>query len=594
MCFMVNTTKKEENKLQKRDKCFTLKLQVEKEIIMHRAFLTTKNKVLISIAISATILLCAVAFYITSRKQDSLQQHLKAIQQENQVLYHHMANNTNPASIIETASSSLLWRTIQERIADTVVQIVSQIAITDILQPYKTPEQNTIFGSGFFFNENGDILTNAHVVIQARSVWIQIPHFGKHIFDVEVVGMCPDRDVAILRLTEEGKQRIIDTLGAIPYLTLGDSDLVRRSDEVLALGYPLGQQSLKSTSGVVSSGREGGCIQTSAPINPGNSGGPLLNIRGEVIGINSANMPNAQNVGYAIPINEIVLILKDMMETKILPKGFLGAIFSHGSAAMTDFLGNPQPGGYYVVDVIHNGLMDKAGVQNGDMIYRFDDYQVDMYGDMNVPWSEDKISISHYANRLAKGDTVQISLYRKGEQKDIQFIFDFTEPYAIKPLYPEYEDLDYEIFGGMVVMELSLNHIRLLSEYAPGLLTYSDFQKRNEKVLLITHVFATSLLFRLRTAFVGFTIKTLNGIPVSTLSEYRQILKSAAYEKFLHFTLVDTIHRISENLLTVLPMKEIARQEPKLAFQNRYQMTPLAQYILEEIEKSEQQSPSLL
>ena len=84
------------------------------------------------------------------------------------------------------------------------------------------------------------------MINQARSVWIQIPSLGRRIIDVEVVGMTPDRDIALLRLKPEGKQLIISALGHIPYLELGDSDSVRRADEVLALGCPLGQQSLKA------------------------------------------------------------------------------------------------------------------------------------------------------------------------------------------------------------------------------------------------------------------------------------------------------------------------------------------------------------
>jgi len=513
-------------------------------------------------------------------KQDSLQQRMNAIQQEQQALYHQMSSPAVTNSVVESSSSSVLWRAIQERIQDTVVQVIVQSTITDILQPYRILEQRQNFGSGFFFNEDGDIITNAHVIIQARAVWIQIPHFGKHIFDVEVVGMCPDRDVAILRLTEEGRQLIKSELGAIPYLFLGDSDLVCRSHEVLALGYPMGQHALKSTIGIVS-GREGGFIQTDAALNPGNSGGPLLNMRGEVVGINSAIIADANNIGYAIPINEIARILKDMYEIKILPKGFLGAVFSHGSAPMTEYLGNPVPGGYYVLEVFEDGLVHKAGLRGGDMVYEFDHQLVDMFGEMTVPWSEDKVSIPHYVSRLATGDIIHIVAYRNGERKEFDVYFDFTEPYAIKTVYPEYEEIDYEIFGGLVVMELTMNHIRHLAEYAPGLVSYADLQKRNDKVLIVTHVFSTSFVNRLRVVSIGNAIKTVNGTHVKTLREYRELLLNAANERFLRFTFIDNVTRISENLLVVLPMREVALQEKRLARENHYNLTALAQAIID-------------
>ena len=118
---------------------------------------------------------------------------------------------------------------------------------------------------------------------QAKSVWIQIPHFGRRIIDSTIVGFAPDYDLALCRVSDEGLALIRRELGAVPFLPLGDSDLVRRADEVMALGYPLSQESLKSTTGVIS-GRESNMIQMSAAINPGSSGGPLLSLKARLSG----------------------------------------------------------------------------------------------------------------------------------------------------------------------------------------------------------------------------------------------------------------------------------------------------------------------
>jgi serine protease Do len=229
------------------------------------------------------------------------------------------------------------WRPIQEEIHDTVVQIFSQIAETDLLQPYKTPAQYSVRGSGFIINDKGDIITNAHVVEQAIAIWIQIPSLGKCLLDVDLVGICPERDLALLRITDEGLALLRAQKGFIPYLTLGDSDTVRRADEVLALGYPLGQESLKSTTGVIS-GREKNLIQMSAPINPGSSGGPLLNVKGQVIGINTAGITEAQNIGYIIPINELCVILPELYTSKLLRKPTMGVLLINATHALTEFL----------------------------------------------------------------------------------------------------------------------------------------------------------------------------------------------------------------------------------------------------------------
>ena len=142
----------------------------------------------------------------------------------------------------------------------------------------------------------------------AISIMAQMPSFGKHQFEVDLVGIMPEKDVALLKFKQEDIVMICQSLGSLSYLQLGDSDAVHRSQEILALGYPLGQQSLKSTTGVIS-GRETGMIQMSAPINPGSSGGPSLNCLGQVIGINTAGIMAAQNVGYIIPINDLKIFL---------------------------------------------------------------------------------------------------------------------------------------------------------------------------------------------------------------------------------------------------------------------------------------------
>ena len=206
--------------------------------------------------------------------------------------------------------SHQLWRGVQQKAKDTVVQIFAFKFEKDIIEPYMMPYQRASRGSGFFiqYDEQIFIVTNAHVVDQAGGIHIRIPSLGQRPITVELVSICHDRDLALLKIVDEEIEFVIKGLGGtISYLELGDSNYIYRADEVLALGYPLGQEALKSTTGVVS-GVEDQFIQMSAPINPGSSGGPLLNELGEVIGVNSAvanNISSAvsvQNVGYSIPI----------------------------------------------------------------------------------------------------------------------------------------------------------------------------------------------------------------------------------------------------------------------------------------------------
>lgn len=524
-------------------------------------------------------LLIAVGLFVMYRRQSAIEENWQQMQQECAYVCAQGVAGARPQVIEKVISMGQLWRPIQERIRDTVVQIFTQISVIDLMQPYKTPSQATAYGSGFFINEQGDFITNAHVVEQAKAVWIQIPSLGKSIIDAEVISISPQRDLALLRVKSEGLNLIRQELGGIPYLPLGDSDLVRRSDEVLAIGYPLGQQSLKSTTGVIS-GREKHLIQMSAPINPGSSGGPLLNIKGEVVGINSAGIVEAQNVGYAIQINDLKRILPDMYKIKVLRKPFLGVLFNNGSAALTEFLQNPQPGGCYVVEIVKGSTFDRAGVQRADMIYEINGYRVDVFGEMSVPWSEDKISITDYPSRLMVGEEINLIIYRHGERKEFSVKFSPSERPAIHRIYPGYEDIDYEVFGGMVVMELTVNHIRMLGDHASGLTKYSEIQHQSEPILLITHIFPDSQLFRSRTISLGTTLNEVNGISVKTLTDYRKALRQRATNKFLTLLASDNVTRASDYVFVVLEMEKVLEEEPKLARDYKYPLSETAKEIL--------------
>lgn len=484
-------------------------------------------------------------------------------------------------TVIErVVSSAQLWRPIQENVSDTVAQVFVQLAVVDLLQPFKTPTQGVAYGSGFFINAEGDFVTNAHVVYQAKTIYVQIPSLGKRIIDMEVVGICPDRDLALLRMKPDSKKYVLSVLGSIPYLTLGNSDTVHRSDEVLALGYPLGMHSLKSTTGVVS-GFEHHLIQISAAINPGNSGGPLLNGKGEVIGINNAAVLEAQNVGYAIPVNDLKIILPDLYNVKILRKPVLGILFNNGNEALTELLNNPVPGGTYIVEVIPNSILDKAGIKKGDMIYKINGHTVDMFGEMSVPWNDDKISISDYVSGLSIGDKITLTIYRKGERKDISVNFELSDPHAIRKVFPSFEPIDYEIFAGMVVMELTLNHVQLLMEQAGGLAKFAELKNQGEKVLLVTHIFPNSQLFRARILPTGSTINEVNGMKVNSLAQYREAIKKGAADKFFTVLASDNISRASDDIFVVLYLDKILEDERQFSHDYKYQLGALAHEMIE-------------
>lgn len=463
------------------------------------------------------------------------------------------------------------WSELQPMVKDTVVQIFAHKAEFNLLEPYKTPNQGESFGSGFFINDMGELVTNAHVIDQAKSLSIQIPSLGKRRFSVEVIGVSPERDLALLRLMSKDFEQVKQALGKIPYLKMGNSDTVRRADEVMALGYPAGQQSLKSTTGVVS-GREQQMIQISAAINPGNSGGPSLNLKGDVIGVNTMILLNNQNIGYIIPSNEVALFLKQLEnhprdgQVKLLRKPYLGILYNNASEELTKYLNNPLPGGLYVVEAIPGSPLYKAGIKSGDMIYEIDGYPVDLYGDLTVPLSEDKMSIVAYVSRLVLGDNVHMVAYRNSKKLDFNFKFGETELSGIRRIFPGFEHIDYEVIGGMVVMQLSLNHVMMLKQVAPEYEKYMDPKNQFDPALVITHVLPDSPASRARAIGVGAILSEVNGKSVKTLKDLRGVIKDSVKSGYL------TV-KTTEHIFAALPFDSILKDEPRLSSTYFYPMS---------------------
>lgn len=483
------------------------------------------------------------------------------------------------------------WSDIQPKVKDTVVQVWVQKIDFNWLEPYKTPQQGLATGSGFFIDNKGSFITNFHVINGSVSVEVQIPSMGKKRLAATVIALNPDRDLALVRLTEESADLVREILGYIPYLHFGDSDSVLRSDEIMTLGYPLGQQSLKSTTGVVS-GREHMdghyMIQISAPINPGNSGGPSVNQDAQVVGVNTAGFAAAaaQNVNYIIPSNEVTQFLKhaeqvscdDIQGITFLRKPFLGVHFNPASESLTAFLKNPAPGGLYVVETYKNSPLEKAGVKQGDMIYDIDGHKIDTFGEINVPWCEDKISIVDYVSRLMLGDKVHVTVYRHGKPVTLSFVFDQCELPAVRQKFPPYEKIDYELIGGMVFMELTLNHIPHLIQSSPQLARYMDFKNQFEPAVVLAHVLPDSVALRSFTLMRGQVIKEINGVDIKSLGDVRTALKKSVGTE--HVTL-----KTNENQFVALPFRKMLEDEDKLSRMFFYTITPLTQEIMSEDRK---------
>src|SRR5256885_7101608 len=242
----------------------------------------------------------------------------------------------------------------------------------------KTQQRVPSSGSGFIFTKDGRILTNNHVIRDASDITVILN--DKRKFKAKVVGADPSTDVAVIKI--DGDENL-------PVVPLGDSEDVRIGDWAVAIGNALGELSGALTVGVISAkGRSnlsivGGSpayqyfIQTDASINFGNSGGPLLNIRGEAIGINTAINPSGEGIGFAIPINLAKNISQQLIASGKVTRGYLGIMPQELTPELAETWGIKDSKGILVGSVSNDTPASQAGFQGKDVITAFDGKRVD-------------------------------------------------------------------------------------------------------------------------------------------------------------------------------------------------------------------------
>ncbi len=260
-------------------------------------------------------------------------------------------------------------------------------------------------GSGFIIHPSGFALTNNHVVEGATSIKVKIGTDLKE-YDAEVIGSDEDTDVALLKIKSDKKDW--------PVIPLGNSTNLSVGDFAIAIGNPLGLE-LSVSMGIVSargrrdvhpSGRNGlfDFIQIDAPINPGNSGGPLLNLAGEVVGINTAMSAAGQGIAFAIPIDQVKQILPQLKSKGHASRSGMGIRIENVSPELAQALGLPFTHGAVVREVMPKSAADKSGIQAGDVITEFDGKMV-----------RDASSLQVMAGLSGVGKSVPFKVFRDGK-----------------------------------------------------------------------------------------------------------------------------------------------------------------------------------
>jgi serine protease Do len=289
----------------------------------------------------------------------------------------------------------------------------------------QTPEAPRGFGSGVIIDRKGFIVTNHHVVGDAKKVEVGL--YDKTTFIGEVVGKDPDTDLALVK---------IDAGRDLPSATLGDSSQIRVGQWAMAIGDPFGLDRTVTVGVISALGRENmnlsqyeDFIQTDASINPGNSGGPLFNIRGEVIGMNTAMIKFAKGIGFAIPSNMLRTIAGQLMIQGKVTRGWMGVGLQEWTPELASQFGAEDGEGILVSDVFDGNPASEAGILPGDVILNINGHPV------NTPNAFGLVIAG-----LLPGEAANIELLRYGNKKTLRVELIEKESDAIQVSLPKRQE----------------------------------------------------------------------------------------------------------------------------------------------------------
>ena len=304
----------------------------------------------------------------------------------------------------------------------------------DFFDPgFEHRHQRASLGSGVIIDgERGFILTNAHVIVNTGLITVVLK--DEREFEATVVGIDPDSDLAVLRITSEVP---------LPAIDMGDSKDLMIGETVIAIGNPFGFSNTVTT-GVISALNRSvrtedrvyhDFIQTDASINPGNSGGPLLNIAGELIGINTAIHERAQGIGFAIPINTAKRIVSDLIRYGEVIPAWIGITIQDIDSGLARYLDLSEVTGVLVTDVEPKGPGYKAGIREGDIVLAVEGRKTGSYGEYQLSMRS-----------FAAGDTIGMTILRRNKEKSISvvatvFPLDLAQELAYSLLGVRIEDI---------------------------------------------------------------------------------------------------------------------------------------------------------
>jgi len=346
-------------------------------------------------------------------------------------------------------------------------------------------QKRTSLGSGVIIDgKRGFILTNSHVITKAGTITVTLK--DEREFTAKIIGADPDSDLAVLQITSKTP---------LPAIEMGSSEDIMIGETVIAIGNPFGFSNTVTT-GVISAKNRSirtenrvfhDFIQIDASINPGNSGGPLLNINGDLIGINTAIYAKAQGIGFAIPINKAKRIISDLIQHGEVIQPWIGLTIQSLDTKLAQYLKVPGNKGVMVKEVVNNSPSHKAGIHEGDIITSIKTKKI--------------FSINDYKTALrgfSAGETIKINLWRNGKKITVSVVS------AVFPL---------DMAGELAYQLLGIKTDNLSTKKRPA---YKIIAKEG---VIITEIHRQSYLYQIG-ARPGDVIRQIDEINIKNLKDF--------------------------------------------------------------------------
>jgi len=309
---------------------------------------------------------------------------------------------------------------VSEKVTPAVVNIrAERVRPIDRLSPlfeeffgdfFRTPpteQRERSLGSGFILSEDGYILTNEHVISGAEQIKVRLT--DQRVFPGKIIGVDPKTDVAVVKIEADKP---------LPVAVLGDSDRLKVGQWALAIGNPFGLDSTLTVGVISATGRTDigiedyeDFVQTDASINPGNSGGPLLNIYGEVVGVNTAIVASGQGIGFAIPINLAKLVADQLISRGEVTRGWLGVSIQPLDADLAESFGLDRVTGALVTSVLPGTPAEKAGLQRGDVLLSFDGKPVRSVKELQLLVASSPLNVDLPVEVLRQGTRLTLKVF---------------------------------------------------------------------------------------------------------------------------------------------------------------------------------------